>query len=67
MNGRGALLDRYLARLFLQDHAFFLPGPVNDCFHAADVQRDPVIPSSALLAPLVSSPCLAQMKELIFR
>ena len=27
-------------------------------FHAADVQCDPTIPSSALLAPPVSSPCL---------
>ena len=54
----GALLDHYLARLFRQDHAFFLPGPANDRFHAADIQRNPIIPSSALLAPPVSSPCL---------
>ena len=37
---------------------FFLPGPANDHFHAADVQHDPASPSSALLAPPVSSSCL---------
>ena len=51
----GALLDRYLALLFFQDHAFFLPRPTNDRFHVANVQRDPTIPSSILLAPPVSS------------
>ena len=54
----GALPDRYLARLFRQVRAFFLPRPENDCFHAADVQRDPAISSSALPAPPISSPCL---------
>ena len=37
---------------------FFLPRPTYDRFHAADVQRNPAIPSLALLAPPVSSPCL---------
>ena len=54
----GALLDRYLSRLSYQDHAFFLPRPVNDRFHAANVQCDPTIPSFALLASPISSPCL---------
>ena len=60
----GCLLDRYLACLFLQNHTFFLFGPINDRFHAADVQRDPAIPSSALLAPPVSSPCLDANEEI---
>ena len=54
----GALLDHYLARLFHQDRALFLLRLANDRFHVADVQRDPAIPSSALLAPPISSPCL---------
>ena len=54
----GCLVDCYLARLFYQDHTFFLPGPAKDHFHAADVQCDPVSPSPALLTPPVSSPCL---------
>ena len=33
----GALLCCHLARLFLQDHAFFLLGPQNDRFHAAAI------------------------------
>ena len=37
---------------------FFPPGLANDRFHVVDVQRNPAIPSSTLLAPLVSSPCL---------
>ena len=53
-----ALLDRCLARLFCQDCAFFLPGPANNLFSVVDVQRNPAIPSSALLAPHISSPCL---------
>ena len=54
----GALLNRYLACLFFQNRTFFLCGCVNNRFHDADVQRDPTIPSSILLAPSVSSPCL---------
>ena len=54
----GALLNCYLARLFSQDHTFFLFGLAKNHFHTADVQRDPAIPSFALLAPSVSSPCL---------
>ena len=37
---------------------FFLPGPVNSRFPIVDVQRDLAIPSSVLLAPPISSPCL---------
>ena len=65
--GLGALLDRYLARLFLQDHVFFLPRLTNDCFHGADVQRDPAIPSSVLLASPVPSPCLDANEEIELR
>ena len=61
------MLDRCLARLFFQDHAFFLPRLVNDRFHAVDVQRDPEIPSSALLAPPVSSPCIDANEEIDLR
>ena len=60
----GAFLDRYLARLFHQDRAFFLLGPANGRSPAADVQRDPVIPSSVLLAPPISSPCLSANEEI---
>ena len=37
---------------------FFYLSHSNDRFHAADVQRNSAIPSSTLLAPPVSSPCL---------
>ena len=60
----GALLGCCLACIFLQDYAFFLPGPVDDRFHAADVQLDPTIPSSVLPAPLVSSPCIDANEEI---
>ena len=43
---------------------FFLPGPINDRFHTADVQRDTAIPSLALLTLLVSSPCLNTNEEI---
>ena len=50
-----------------EDRAFFLPRPANRRFHATNVQHDPAIPSSALLAPSVSSPCLNTLiKKLIF-
>ena len=52
------MLGCCLAHLFLQDCAFFLPEPANDHFHAANVQLDPIILSSVLPAPPVSSPCL---------
>ena len=63
----GALLDRCLARLFRHDSVFLLPGPVNYRFPATDVQRDPAIPSSILLAPPVSSPCLDTNEEIDLR
>ena len=37
---------------------FFLPGPVTGRSHVAGVQHDLVTPSSVLLVPSVSSPCL---------
>ena len=42
----------------------FLSGPSYDSFHAADVQCDPVILSSILPAPLVSSPYLDANEEI---
>ena len=60
----GALLDRCLVCIFCQDHVFFLPRPVNDRFHAADVQRDPTIPSSVLPASSISSPCSDANEEI---
>ena len=60
----GALLDRYLTRLFHQYRAFFLLGPANDHFHTADVHHDPTIRSSALFAPHVSFPCLDAKEEI---
>ena len=60
----GALLGCCLARLFHQDHAFFLPRPADDRLQATDVQRDPTIPSSLLHAPPVSSPCLGANEEI---
>ena len=45
-------------RLLHQDCVFSLPGLGDDRFHVASAQRDPIIPSSALLVPLVSSPYL---------
>ena len=58
------MLGYYLTRLFLQDRAFFLPGPIDDRFHTTDVQHNPVIPSSILYAPLVSSPYLDSNEEI---
>ena len=63
----GASLDCCFARFFRQDRAFFLPGPVNDRFHTVDVQRDPAIPLSTLLAPPVSFPCLDTNEEIDLR
>ena len=63
----GVLLGCYLARLFLQDRAFFLPGLTNDRFDATNVQCDPVIPSYVLPTPPVSSPCLDTNEEMIFK
>ena len=59
-----ALLDFYLARLFRQDHAFSLLGPINYCFHAASAQRILAIPSSISLAPPVASPYLNANEEI---
>ena len=61
------MLDCYLARLLHQDSVFFLPRTTNDRFHAADVQRDPTIPSSVVLPPSVSSPCLDTNEEIDLR
>ena len=61
------MLGCYLAHLFLQDRALFLLGPANDRFYAANVQRDPSIPSSVLSAPHVSSPCLGANEEIDLR
>ena len=52
---------------FVKIVLFFLLGPTNNFFHAADVQRDPVIPSSALLSPPVSSPCLDANEGIVLR
>ena len=60
----GALLENCLTNLFCQDCAFFLLRPVNDRFHVVDVQCNHEIPSSALLAPLISSPCLDANEEI---
>ena len=49
---------------FRQDRAFFLPRPVENRFHAIDVQHDSTILSSVLLAPPVSSPCLDVNEEI---
>ena len=54
----GALLACYLGRLLCQDCFFSLLGPGDDCFHVAGAQRDPVVPSSALLVSPASSPYL---------
>ena len=54
-------------RLFRQDCAFFLPKPVDDRFHATGAQRNPTIPSSALLAPPASSLCLDANEEIGLR
>ena len=62
-----ALLSHYLTCLFRQDRTFFLLGPVDDRFHAASAQCDPTIPSSALLAPPISSPCLEVNEEIDLR
>ena len=59
----GALFSFYLARLFRQDRAFFLPGPANDRFPVVDVHINPSLPSSVLPAPPVSSLCLDTNKE----
>ena len=63
----GASLDRCLARLFRQDRVFFQLRPINDRFHAADVQRPPEILSYALLAPSVCFPCLDTIEEIDLR
>ena len=63
----GALLGCYLARLFRQDRAFFLPRPVNDRFHTTIVQRNLAIPLSILPSFLVPSPCLDANKEIDLR
>ena len=60
----GALLGHYLARLFHQDSAFLLLGPANGRFPAVNVQCDPAIPSSVLIAPPISSPCLGANEEI---
>ena len=63
--GRGSvMLDRYLTRLFRQDHVFSLLRPVDNRFHAASAQLIPVIPSSVSLAPLVSSSYLDANEEI---
>ena len=49
-----AILHVSFAKIVL----FFLHRPTKDRFHAADAQRDPAIPSSAVLAPPASSPSL---------
>ena len=59
----GALLGCYIAHLFRQDCAFFLPRLANDRFPAADVQCDPAILLSVLPAPPISSPCLDANEE----
>ena len=60
----GALLGSCLAHIFCQDRAFFLLKPVDDLFHAADVQCNPTIPLSVLPAPPVSSLCLDANEEI---
>ena len=60
----GVMLGCCLAHLFRQDRAFFLPRPADYRFHAADVQRDPAIPSYVWPAPPVSSLCLDTNEEI---
>ena len=50
--------------VFSPRSCFFLPRPAEKNFNAADVQRDSTIPSSVLLAPPVSSPCLDVDEEI---
>ena len=54
----GALLAHYIARLLRQDRVISLPRPGDDHFHSVGAQRDPIVPSSALLVPPASSPYL---------
>ena len=54
----GALLAHYVARLLCQVRVISLPRPGDDRFHTAGAQLDPLVPSSALLVPLASSPYL---------
>ena len=60
----GTLLARYLARLFCQDCAFFIPGPTDDHFQDAGALRDPTILSSASFALPASFPCLDANEEI---
>ena len=52
------MLARSLVCPLHQDCVISLPGPRDDRFHAVGAQRDPAVPSSALLVPLASSPYL---------
>ena len=52
-----AQIDCYLVHLF-QDSGFFLSRSTTSHSPAAIVQHEFVTPSSILLAPLISSPCL---------
>ena len=47
--------------------ASFLPRPRDDRFYAASAQRDPAIPSSALLVPPTFSPYLDANEEIGLR
>ena len=49
-------LDCHLVHLFL-DYCFSLSGPATGCSPAASIWCGLTAPSSALLAPPVSSPC----------
>ena len=59
-----ALLNRYLVRLFRQDHVFSLLEPANDHFHVVGAQRVPIILSSISLAPPASSLYLDANEEI---
>ena len=60
----GALLAHHLVCLLCQGHVFSLPRPRRDRFHVAGDQCDLAVPSSSLLVPPASSPCLDANAEI---
>ena len=66
-NDRVLCLPAILRVSFAKIVPFFLPGPEDDHFHIASAQRDPAIPSSALLVSPTSPPYLDANEEIGLR